>query len=169
MACQTWVRLPLSVNCRILYVWSCAVPLRLRIFCVSRTFSRVWALLQTGLVAFPTETTGVVRVIDTEQRHVVADIAAHRTALVAISISSDGKKLATASERGTVIRAYQLPIGTQLATFRRGTLPVTISSLSFNHPPTQLCSSSDSDTIHIFSFRESAAEDDDVHAPVSRG
>ena len=58
--------------------------------------------------------------------------------------------LATASDKGTVIRVFSIPNGDKIAQFRRGTKSARIFSLSFNAASTLLAVTSDSETVHIF-------------------
>jgi autophagy-related protein 18 len=58
--------------------------------------------------------------------------------------------LATASDKGTVIRIFSIPHGQKVYQFRRGSYPARIHSISFNAMSTLLCVSSDTDTVHIF-------------------
>lgn len=58
--------------------------------------------------------------------------------------------LATASDKGTVIRVFSLPNGDRVHEFRRGTYPAKIYSISFNQTSTLLSVSSDTETVHIF-------------------
>ena len=62
----------------------------------------------------------------------------------------EGTLLATASDKGTIIRVFSLPDAHKLYQFRRGSMPSRIFSMSFNITSTLLCVSSASDTIHIF-------------------
>jgi hypothetical protein len=110
-----------------------------------------------GLFAHPSNTSSSVRVFDVSTLSVVIDIPAHKTDIASISLSGDGSRIATASQKGTVVRVFQLPQGKQIATFRRGSRPATISSLSFTSPPNLLCCSSSSDTVHIFSLLHEGA------------
>ena len=62
-----------------------------------------------------------------------------------------GKKVATASEKGTVIRVFSIPEGKRLFEFRRGVARcATISSLNFSPEANFLSVSSNTQTIHIF-------------------
>ena len=47
-------------------------------------------------------------------------IHAHNNPLAAISFDSTGKLIATASDRGTVIRVFSVDTGNKLFEFRRG-------------------------------------------------
>ncbi|VFV22316.1 wd repeat domain [Lynx pardinus] len=50
----------------------------------------------------------------------VCTIAAHEGTLAAITFNASGSKLASASEKGTVIRVFSVPDGRKLYEFRRG-------------------------------------------------
>ena len=63
---------------------------------------------------------------------------------------STGTILATASTSGTVIRLFAVPSGSHLCTFRRGSRPAVIYSLSFSQDSTVLAVASSSGTVHIF-------------------
>lgn len=47
-------------------------------------------------------------------------IQAHDSPLAAVRFSADGTRVATASEKGTVIRVFAVPSGERLFEFRRG-------------------------------------------------
>lgn len=83
-------------------------------------------------------------------------ISAHTNALAAIALSSDGMRLATASERGTLIRIWNTQDGTLVKEFRRGLEVVTITSLTFDLDTTRLAVCSGKGTIHIFSLIENS-------------
>lgn len=77
-------------------------------------------------------------------------IEAHRSPLSCITLNSEGTLLATASDKGTIIRVFSVPDGHKLYQFRRGSMPSRIYSMSFNTTSTLLCVSSATETIHIF-------------------
>lgn len=58
--------------------------------------------------------------------------------------------VATASEKGTLIRVFDAQTGKKLHELRRGKAPAKINSINFNRDSTLLCCSSDRGTIHIF-------------------
>lgn len=58
--------------------------------------------------------------------------------------------MATASDKGTVIRVFSVPNGEKVFQFRRGSYSARIFSISFNAVSTLLAVSSDTDTVHIF-------------------
>ena len=70
----------------------------------------------------------------------------------------DGSLLASASQKGTVIRVFRLPDVSKAHTFRRGTTTSTIHSLAFSPPnvkPALLCAASAHGTVHLFALEES--------------
>ena len=77
-------------------------------------------------------------------------IDAHNSPLSCIALNSDGTLLATASEKGTIIRVFSVPDGDKLYQFRRGSIPARIYSMSFNSTSTLLCVSSATETVHVF-------------------
>lgn len=58
--------------------------------------------------------------------------------------------LATASEKGTLIRIFETFNGTMVNELRRGAHAALIYCINFNHDSSLLCVSSDHGTIHIF-------------------
>nr|XP_011471071.1 PREDICTED: autophagy-related protein 18b isoform X3 [Fragaria vesca subsp. vesca] len=98
---------------------------------------------------------GSVLLYNVMDLHLHCEIDAHRAPLAAIALSSNGMYIATASEQGTIIRVHLVSEATKSYSFRRGTYPSTIFSLSFA-PSTQLpdvlvCTSS-SGSVHAFSL-----------------
>ncbi|TDZ20053.1 SVP1-like protein 2 [Colletotrichum sidae] len=101
------------------------------------------------IIAFPGRTVGQVQlvVIDSGDVHI---IPAHTSALKAIALSPDGELLATASEKGTLIRVYVTKNRAKLVELRRGVDPATIFSLAFSPEGTKLACTSDKSTLHVF-------------------
>lgn len=87
------------------------------------------------------------------------DVAAHDTTIRCIALNLLGTKLATASERGTLIRVFDTTTGTKLTELRRGTNPATIYCINFDHDSSKLVVSSDHGTIHIFNLGEDRARE----------
>uniref|UniRef100_A0A671WUG0 WD repeat domain, phosphoinositide interacting 2 n=1 Tax=Sparus aurata TaxID=8175 RepID=A0A671WUG0_SPAAU len=78
-------------------------------------------------------------------------IPAHDSPLAALAFDASGTKLATASEKGTVIRVFSIPEGQKLFEFRRGVKRcVSICSLAFSMEGLYLSASSNTETVHIF-------------------
>ncbi|XP_042493531.1 autophagy-related protein 18b isoform X2 [Macadamia integrifolia] len=110
--------------------------------------------LDSCYLAFPASTTkGSVLVYNVMELHSHCEIDAHRSPLAAIVLSSNGMYIATASEQGTLIRVHLVSQATKSYSFRRGTYPSTIYSLSFG-PSTELpdilIATSSSGSIHVF-------------------
>lgn len=97
-------------------------------------------------------------------------IEAHRSPLACITLNSDGTLLATASDKGTIIRVFSIPDGHKLYQFRRGSMPSRIYSMSFNTTSTLLCVSSSTDTIHLFKLSHQGPSSDgsSSHSPIGR-
>lgn len=106
------------------------------------------------VLACPGLHAGEVRVdlLDTRR---VKIIAAHDSPLAALALSPNGKLLATASERGTIIRVFSSADGTKLKEFRRGSDPAKIYCLAFSRGDTTewLAATSDKGTAHVFSLQ----------------
>jgi len=102
------------------------------------------------LFAFPGEKEGSIHVLDVINLTSTIELEAHQGVIQCLTFNYNGSLLATASDRGTLIRVFSMPSGEKLHQFRRGTYPATIYSLAFNQNSSLLAVSSDSDTIHIF-------------------
>jgi autophagy-related protein 18 len=64
--------------------------------------------------------TGHVHIFDADSLTATCGFAAHEGPLAAMAFSPDGKKIATASQKGTVIRVFDVPSGARLFEFTRG-------------------------------------------------
>lgn len=81
----------------------------------------------------------------------------HKGHVVSLAISSDGKMITTASEKGTVVRVFNTGVDSQsdllsplMYEFRRGNRPSNLFQLAFNSDSTLIGCVGNSDTIHIF-------------------
>ena len=93
---------------------------------------------------------GDVLLFSTKSLTVSQIIRAHKAPISALALNSAGTLLATASDKGTVIRVWGVPGAEKLYQFRRGTREARIYSLNFNVVSTLLAVSSAHDTVHIF-------------------
>ncbi|XP_065921630.1 WD repeat domain phosphoinositide-interacting protein 2 isoform X1 [Magallana gigas] len=94
---------------------------------------------------------GEVQIFDTINLRAVAMIPAHDNPLASLAFNAQGTKLATASEKGTVIRVFSIPDGQKMFEFRRGVKRcVSIYSMAFSADSLFLSASSNTETVHIF-------------------
>ncbi|KAJ9474352.1 Autophagy-related protein 18 [Pseudozyma hubeiensis] len=93
---------------------------------------------------------GDVLIFDLLSLSVTNVIQAHKTPISALALNSTGTLLATASDKGTVIRVFSVPAAQKVHQFRRGSYAAKIYSLNFNSVSTLLAVSSDTETVHIF-------------------
>ncbi|KAL8640847.1 MAG: hypothetical protein Q9228_002286 [Teloschistes exilis] len=102
---------------------------------------------------------GEVLIFDALKLQAINVIQAHRSPLSCICLNNAGTLLATASDKGTIIRVFSVPSAKKLYQFRRGSIPSRIYSMAFNATSTLLCVSSASDTVHIFKLCSPAPSD----------
>ncbi|KND01874.1 uncharacterized protein SPPG_03663 [Spizellomyces punctatus DAOM BR117] len=127
-------------------------------------------------LAYPPNTSGAageLLIFDAINLQAINILQAHKSPLSCIAFNYDGTMVATASDKGTVIRVFAVPTGQKLFQFRRGTYPARIYSISFNLDNTLLCVSSATDTVHVFKLvseeeREAAAQMERRHSSGQR-
>nr|CAD7198711.1 unnamed protein product [Timema douglasi] len=108
-----------------------------------------------SLLAFPGRRTGQIQVVDlANTERAPLDIVAHEAALSCIALNLQGTRLATASEKGTLIRVFDAANGARLNELRRGAHAANIYCINFNHDSSWLCVSSDHGTVHVFSVED---------------
>ncbi len=72
-----------------------------------------------------------------------------------MQLNIQGTRIATASDKGTLIRIFDTQTGKLLSELRRGTQPATIYSINFSADSSLVCASSSHGTIHIFATEDS--------------
>lgn len=77
-------------------------------------------------------------------------IDAHEGPLSCFALNFDGTRLATASEKGTLVRIWDTFTGEKLQEVRRGADRAEIYSICFNYNSQWLAVSSDKGTVHVF-------------------
>lgn len=97
---------------------------------------------------------GDVILFDLETLQPMSVIEAHKSSLAALTLSNDGTLLATASDKGTIVRVFSVETGVKLYQFRRGTYPTKIYSLNFSSDNRYVVATSSSETVHIFRLGE---------------
>jgi len=123
----------------------------------------------TAVIACLGEKVGVVR-IDVARDKLFEQplfIPAHNTAISQLALNMDGTRLATASEKGTLIRVFDTATGAKIHEFRRGRNNASIQCISFNKDSSAICLSSDKGTIHIYHLSESKDNDTNRHSSLS--
>jgi len=106
-------------------------------------------------LAFPARKPGSVQIIDLANTdRTPLDISAHDSTLVCLALNADGTRLATASEKGTLIRVFETSTGSLTHELRRGANHANIFCVNFNHESSLLCVSSDHGTVHIFALQD---------------
>ncbi|KAI1483317.1 WD40 repeat-like protein [Daldinia eschscholtzii] len=123
-------------------------PTPLGIYETTNNYLGLCCLTENYLV-FPGRTPGQVHVIQFETGS-VSIIPAHSSNLRALQLSADGDLLATASEKGTIIRIFSTSRGAKIAERRRGSESATIYSLRFSPSGNMLACTSDKGSLHIF-------------------
>jgi len=108
------------------------------------------------LLAYPGHSSaGEVQIFDACALTNKITITAHDNPLAALAFDPSGLKLATASDKGTIVRVHDVSSGQMLFEFRRGYARcATIYSLSFSSDSTLLCASSNTETVHIFKLED---------------
>ena len=75
---------------------------------------------------------GRLTIFDASQEgSAVASVAAHHSNICCVALNARGELMATASDKGTVIRVHRVPSGECMHTFRRGSMRATVYSLAF--------------------------------------
>lgn len=111
-------------------------------------------------LAYPaSQKSGEVQIFDTVELNNKILIPAHDNPLAAISFNQQSTMLASASEKGTVIRVHNVDDGHCLYEFRRGYARcVDIYSLSFSLDSLFLAASSSTETVHVFKLNQTKDE-----------
>jgi WD40 repeat protein len=86
-------------------------------------------------------------------------IDTHNTPVAAIALALNGSRLATASEKGTLVRVFDTSSGHKLQELRRGTDPAEIYHISFDRSCAWLAVTSDKNTVHVFALRDVSEKD----------
>lgn len=107
-----------------------------------------------ALLAFPGKSIGYVQIVNLNSDKPPSPIGAHETQLSCISLNQQGTWLATASEKGTLIRVYCTETLSLIHELRRGLSSANVFCINFNHDSSLMCVSSDHGTVHIFAIED---------------
>ncbi|XP_021742546.1 autophagy-related protein 18a-like [Chenopodium quinoa] len=80
-------------------------------------------------------------------------VMAHDSRIASMALTQDGRLVATASSKGTLVRVFNTLDGSLLQEVRRGTDRAEIQSLAFSSNARWLAASSDRGTIHVFNLK----------------
>ena len=103
----------------------------------------------SSVLAAPDKIRGQVKVTIYEKNNTFI-IQAHQSSLSCMALNFSGTLLATASDKGTLIRVFSTEDGTPLQEVRRGSDKAEIYSICFDKMANWIACSSDKGTIHIF-------------------
>lgn len=109
------------------------------------------------IIAVPGKKTGTV-IIDHRNTGTEVEIKVHDNPIALLALNNEGDRLATVSERGTLIRIWDTKSGKQIREFRRGADATTITSLAFDHNTTSIVVCNKKGTVHIFSLQKGEDE-----------
>lgn len=105
----------------------------------------------SNVLAVPGKTVGSIRV-ELYDISKATLIKAHEATLAQFALNSDGSRLVSASEKGTLLRLWDCQTGELLRELRRGTDRAEIYCIAFNNTSTYLACTSDKGTAHIFAL-----------------
>jgi WD40 repeat protein len=106
---------------------------------------------ECAIIAYPGNEIGNVKVEDLITGR-ATNLNAHNGEISCIALSQDGSLLATASQKGTLIRIFETATGTKIRTLRRGTTNAFITSIAFSHDCKHVACTSDKGTLHVWSI-----------------
>ena len=109
-----------------------------------------------NMISYPSPDAGKIITKDYDNKiegdFIVSEINAHKNEIIALVMNYDGSLIASASERGTIIKIFKSKDGSLLQELRRGTEPAEIYSLAFDFKSRFIACSSNKGTVHIFNI-----------------
>lgn len=148
-----------------IYVYTCdklRVILHLTTNANSRGLCVLAAASDPWILCCPGQSTGAVRVQVGQDDRATHVFTAHQTGLAALALNTSGSLVATASEKGTVVKVFQSSDGQLLYRLRRSTRPAEISCLTFRSDDRFLAVASSSSTVHIFKLDPATAREGEI-------
>ena len=119
-----------------------------------------------NIICFPSPDVGKIIIKDYDNKKDgnfnISEISAHKNEIIALVMNYDGTLIASASERGTIIKIYRTKDGCLLQELRRGTEPAEIYSLCFDLKSRYIACSSNKGTVHIFNIKNDKIDDNET-------
>ena len=116
-----------------------------------------------NIISYPSPDVGKIITKDYDNKidgnFTVGEINAHKNEIIAMAMNYDGSLIASASERGTIIKIFKTKDGSLLQELRRGTEPAEIYSLAFDFKSRYIACSSNKGTVHIFYIKNEEIDD----------
>lgn len=111
-----------------------------------------------AVLALPFVTKGMVRceMLDADTRQY---IQAHEGEIAGLALTADGTRLATCSERGTLIRIFDTHNGNQLKEVRRGSTQAKVWDIAFSNDNRYMCCVASSGSLHVFDIGSTVPKD----------
>jgi WD40 repeat protein len=104
-----------------------------------------------NLLAYPDKANGYVKIRNYDKNETIL-INAHSSKLVCITISQDGKFIATASEKGTFIRLFRTFNGELIQEYRVAKNNTEVHSIVFDNNVQFMACSASNGTISVYSM-----------------
>ncbi|KAL8600879.1 hypothetical protein ACOMHN_045017 [Nucella lapillus] len=116
----------------------------------------------SGMMVFPALRKGHVQVVDLKQLKAGSTISpiiinAHEGEIACLGISNSGSIIATASQKGTLVRIFNVATKKKELELRRGCDSAIVYSISFSPCDQFLSACSDKGTVHVFGIRDSSS------------
>jgi autophagy-related protein 18 len=104
-------------------------------------------------MVFPkSEEKGYVGVFDCFNAAPVMNFSCHKTVIASLALSDNGKVLATASIKGTIIRVFECITGDLLYQFKRGMSPACVYEIQFFNQDQKIFVTSSTGKLHLFNL-----------------
>ena len=110
-----------------------------------------------NIISYPSPDIGKIIIKDYDNKKddnfIIDEINAHKNEIIALVMNYDGSLIASASERGTIIKIFRTKDKCLIQELRRGTDPAEIYSLTFDIKSRYIACSSNKGTVHIFNIK----------------